>query len=184
MASAASSAEHVLSGAQKIGFRAQLENWAKAHQLALRLDDDLLDLECLEAMARVCPALDAQDKSHLEHTEIHDFKFSVDEMFPASAGAEFARHVEALRAAGFGVPACGSERKRKRASASANAELTEAERSFADFLATTMLRTGALGRLVMALDEIVRLERALSVAQRAIAKFGKRHGTTFDVEQC
>jgi hypothetical protein len=154
-------------------FREHLEHFARTHRLELRLDEDVLDLECLDSMERVHPTLFDDSKQALEQTCIYEFCFARAEVFPQSSDSEAAAHAEALRFAGFGE----NNKKRKNSHG-----ITEAEKAFACFIANNMERSGALDRLERATEKMVALKRTYDAALAAIEQFEDENGTDFDVQ--
>ena len=97
-------------------FSAHLEEFARTQSLRLRLDEDLLDSACLDAIESLCERIcDGDGSTDVDLVHLYDFLFSADEMVPASARVGYEKHVTALRAAGFGL---GTRRKHKRSSCS------------------------------------------------------------------
>ena len=154
-------------------FSAHLEEFARTQSLRLRLDEDLLDSACLDAIESLCERIcDGDGSTDVDLVHLYDFLFSADEMFPASARVGYEKHVTALRAAGFGL---GTRRKHKRSD-----EVCDAERSFAEFIAQTMQETGAIERFEDAVEMCLLLKRDYEDAQSALQKFEDENGTAFD----
>lgn len=154
------------------GFKQHLRNFAQENRLLLRLDDDILDVACIDAIEQVCPEITGYFEQ-IEQTCFYEFRLRRDEVFPSDGEAQ--RQAALLRDAGFGA----DTKKRKRSS-----EVCEAEKEFARFVSISMRSTGALDRVIGEIEKVNNLKTLVEKLQSRLDAFEKANGTAFGVDWC